>query len=223
MSAHAVDHTGTAAADGTPLVDVRNMSIRFPVGSGSFWGRDQRWVHAVSDVSFTIAKGTTLGLVGESGSGKTTTGRAVLRRIAPSSGSIHFRGQDITNTKGRELRELRRHMQLVFQDPYASLNPRMSVLELVAEPLFLRGAEHRALAGVEIGTGQHERAVAAGLRRSILPAVEHDHVRKRAECACRVMPLPAVERHDGDGFEAHLQRARALEAPSRVFCRVEAE
>lgn len=124
---------------GTPLVEVNHLSIRFPVGGAGFWGGTKRFVHAVDDVSFTIDSGTTLGLVGESGSGKTTTGRAVLRRIEATEGSIHFRGNDITHVKGRELRELRRHMQLVFQDPYASLNPRMSVLELVAEPLIIHG------------------------------------------------------------------------------------
>src|SRR5690606_8335953 len=121
------------------LVDVRNLSIRFPVGRTGFWGRQVQFVHAVEDVSFTIRRGQTLGLVGESGSGKTTTGRAVLRRLEPSAGSITFRGQDITAVKGEELRNLRRHMQLVFQDPYASLNPRMTVGEIVAEPLLVHG------------------------------------------------------------------------------------
>ena len=129
----------STAAPAAPLVEVKNLSIRFPVGGAGFWGATKRFVHAVDDVSFTIDGGTTLGLVGESGSGKTTTGRAVLRRIDATEGTVHFRGNDITHVKGRELRELRRHMQLVFQDPYASLNPRMSVLELVAEPLIIHG------------------------------------------------------------------------------------
>jgi len=123
----------------TPLVEVDRLSIRFPVGRTGFWGGQVHHVHAVDDVSFAIAPGETLGLVGESGSGKTTTGRAILRRVDPYSGTIKFRGADITNTRGRELRQLRRHMQLVFQDPYASLNPRMTVLELVAEPLLVHG------------------------------------------------------------------------------------
>ena len=123
----------------TPLVEVDRLSIRFPVGRTGFWGGQVHHVHAVDDVSFAIAPGETLGLVGESGSGKTTTGRAILRRVDPYSGTIKFRGADITNTRGRDLRQLRRHMQLVFQDPYASLNPRMTVLELVAEPLLVHG------------------------------------------------------------------------------------
>jgi peptide/nickel transport system ATP-binding protein len=128
-----------SAPDPDVLVDVRNLSIRFPVGRTGFWGRDTQYVHAVEDVSFSIPRGQTLGLVGESGSGKTTTGRAVLRRLEPSAGSVHFRGEDITHVKGEELRRLRRNMQLVFQDPYASLNPRMTVGEIVGEPLFVHG------------------------------------------------------------------------------------
>ncbi len=122
-----------------PLLAVEGLTVHFPVGRTGFWGRQRRFVHAVDHVSFDIAPGETLGLVGESGSGKTTTGRAILRRVAATDGTITFRGQDITNTKGEELRQLRRHMQLVFQDPYASLNPRMTVLDIVAEPLLVHG------------------------------------------------------------------------------------
>jgi peptide/nickel transport system ATP-binding protein len=130
----------TRALDATrPLVEADHLSIRFPIGRSGFWGGNVRYVHAVDDVSVTIGKGETLGLVGESGSGKTTFGRALLRRIEPSEGTIRFDGADITNVRGEELRALRRNMQLVFQDPYASLNPRMTVLELVAEPLVVHG------------------------------------------------------------------------------------
>ncbi len=135
--------TTAAPADG-PLLEVDHLSIRFPVSGGTFWGGQKRFVHAVDDVSFSIQKGTTFGLVGESGSGKTTTGRAVLRRITPTEGTIRFGGRDITQVTGKDLRELRRHMQLVFQDPYSSLNPRMSVLELVAEPLIVHGLAKNA-------------------------------------------------------------------------------
>lgn len=127
-----------------PLVQVDHLSIRFPVGSEGFWGKQKKFVHAVDDVSFSIERGTTLGLVGESGSGKTTTGRAVLRRIDATEGTIRFGGRDITQVRGKELRSLRRNMQLVFQDPYASLNPRMTVLELVAEPLVVHGLAKNA-------------------------------------------------------------------------------
>ena len=123
----------------TPLVEVDHLSIRFPVGRAGFWGKQVKYVNALDDVSFSIAKGETLGLVGESGSGKTTVGRAVLRRLTPTEGTIRFRGDDITETTGEPLRKLRRHMQLVFQDPYASLNPRKTILQLVGEPLIVHG------------------------------------------------------------------------------------
>jgi peptide/nickel transport system ATP-binding protein len=144
--------TRTDAADGGPggnLVEVDNLTIRFPVGRTGFWGNTKLEVHAVEDVSLTVGRGETLGLVGESGSGKTTIGRAVLRRIDPTAGTIRFDGQDITKVKGEALRRLRRRMQLVFQDPYASLNPRMSVLELVSEPLVVHGLARNADAARE--------------------------------------------------------------------------
>ncbi|MGH9212754.1 MAG: ABC transporter ATP-binding protein [Acidimicrobiales bacterium] len=137
------DATGSAGAgapsDADALVHVDGLTIRFPVGRAGFWGGTRLEVHAVEDVSLAIGRGETLGLVGESGSGKTTIGRAVLRRLTPTAGTIHFDGQDITQVKGEELRRLRKRMQLVFQDPYASLNPRMTVLKLVAEPLVVHG------------------------------------------------------------------------------------
>jgi peptide/nickel transport system ATP-binding protein len=135
----AAAHTAASPDLATPLVEVDHLSIQFPVGRSGFWGKQTRFVRAIDDVTLSIAKGETLGLVGESGSGKSTLGRAILRRTAPASGSIRFRGDDITTTSGEELRRLRRHMQLVFQDPYASLNPRKTVLQLVAEPLIVHG------------------------------------------------------------------------------------
>ena len=136
---------GPSDAGTGPIVAVDGLTIRFPVGRTGFWGRTQLEVHAVEDVTLTIGRGETLGLVGESGSGKTTIGRAVLRRLPPTAGTIRFDGQDITRVSGERLRRLRKRMQLVFQDPYASLNPRMTVLELVAEPLVVHGeARHAA-------------------------------------------------------------------------------
>ena len=134
---------GTAPSAAAPLLEVEGLTVRFPVGRAGFWGREQRFVHAVDDVSFSIPRGQTLGLVGESGSGKSTTGRAVLRRLDPVAGRICFQGRDITHVRGEELRKLRRHMQLVFQDPYASLNPRMTVLQIIAEPLMVHGLVRR--------------------------------------------------------------------------------
>ena len=121
-----------------PQVAVEHLSVRFSGGRAGFWGRRLE-VHAVSDVSLDIMPGETLGLVGESGSGKTTIGRAILRRAPITAGRLRFAGQDITEASGEALRQLRRHMQPIFQDPYASLNPRMTVLDLVAEPLVVHG------------------------------------------------------------------------------------
>jgi oligopeptide/dipeptide ABC transporter ATP-binding protein len=126
-------------ADSSPLVDVRNLSVRFPIAPTGVFSRSRSFVHAVEDVSFSIGRGETLGLVGESGSGKSTTGRAILRSTPIASGRVSFEGNDITDVSGAELRALRRNMQLVFQDPYASLNPRMTVLEIVSEPLIVHG------------------------------------------------------------------------------------
>jgi peptide/nickel transport system ATP-binding protein len=128
-----------------PLVRVTDLSVQFPVGRAGFWGRQLRFLHAVDGVTFDIAPGETVGLVGESGSGKTTTGRAILRRLEPSAGQIEFRGEDITHVAGEQLRRLRRHMQLVFQDPYASLNPRQKVADIVAEPLVVHGVVKRTV------------------------------------------------------------------------------
>ena len=136
----AVASTTESGVDpGPPIVEVDHLSIRFPVGRTGFWGREKQHVHAVDDITFDIRPGETLGLVGESGSGKSTTGRAILRRVDATEGTIRFRGEDITQRKGEQLRTLRRDMQLVFQDPYASLNPRLSVAEIVAEPLLVHG------------------------------------------------------------------------------------
>ncbi len=136
---------------GEPLVRVEDLTIRFPGGRAGFWGQTELEVHAVDGISFEIAPGETLGLVGESGSGKTTTGRAVLRRAPIRSGRIHFGGRDITDLAGKAKRALSRHMQLIFQDPYASLNPRMRILDLVAEPLIVHGlAENREEAVEEV-------------------------------------------------------------------------
>jgi peptide/nickel transport system ATP-binding protein len=133
-----LEHRNTAG-DTVPLVEVRGLTVRFDAGRSGFWGQRRLMVHAVEDVSLTVMAGETVGLVGESGSGKSTTGRAILRRVPVASGSIVFKGRDITRASARDLRPLRRHMQLVFQDPYASLNPRMRIRDIVAEPLKVHG------------------------------------------------------------------------------------
>src|SRR5271165_4317018 len=116
------------------LVEVRNLRKEFPI-KGGILSRQVASVKAVSDVSLKINKGDTLGLVGESGCGKSTLGRCIIRLLEPTAGSIHFEGKDITELKGEALRTLRRRMQIIFQDPYASLNPRMTVGSIIGEPL----------------------------------------------------------------------------------------
>lgn len=117
-----------------PLLEVKNLVKKFPIQGGLF-SRTVNHVHAVSDVSFSIPRGETLGLVGESGCGKSTLGRCVLRLLEPTSGSIIFDGTDVTKLSKYELRKMRRRMQIIFQDPYASLNPRMTIGDILEEPL----------------------------------------------------------------------------------------
>ncbi len=116
------------------LLDVKNLKVHFPVKHGLF-GRVHESVKAVDDVSFTIAPGETVGLVGESGCGKTTLGRAIVRLVEPTAGSILLDGEDITQMRGSLLRARRRKFQMIFQDPYGSLNPRMTVEQIVGEAL----------------------------------------------------------------------------------------
>ena len=133
----------------TPLVDVRNLIKEFPARGG--WFRRKAPVRAVDDVSFAIAPGETFGLVGESGCGKTTTGRCLLRLIEPTSGEIRFKDLNIRALSTGELRKARRHFQIVFQDPYSSLNPRMRVGAIVEEPLVIHRAGDRDTRRARVG------------------------------------------------------------------------
>ena len=118
----------------TPLLEVKHLKKHFPIKGGVF-SKTIGYVYAVDDINFTLEKGETLGLVGESGCGKSTTGRTILRLIEPTDGAIYFEGQDITTLDKSAMRALRREMQIIFQDPYASLNPRMTVGSIIGEPL----------------------------------------------------------------------------------------
>ncbi len=141
MTAASLDNGATVAgiADGgDPVLEVDGLVKHFSTG-GDFLGRNRSTVHAVDGVSFSIRRGETLGLVGESGCGKSTVSRLVLGLTRPTSGSIRFKGQEITHLRPRRLRPVRRDMRLVFQDPYASLNPRMTVGDIIGEPFRIHG------------------------------------------------------------------------------------
>ncbi len=132
--------TGTA---GTPLVEVQNLVKHFPITQGILIQRQVGAVKAVDDVSFEVMKGETLGIVGETGCGKSTTARLLCRLLDPTSGDIRFEGESIAGRKGPELKALRREMQMIFQDPYSSLNPRKTVGSIIAEPYSI----HKMLTG----------------------------------------------------------------------------
>jgi oligopeptide/dipeptide ABC transporter ATP-binding protein len=129
----------TDANGNSALVAIEHVKQYFPIKSGIVVDRTVGHVHAVDDVTFDLREGETLGLVGESGCGKTTLARTIMRLLEPTGGMIRFRGQDISHARQRELRSVRREMQLVFQDPFASLNPRKRVAQIIGQPLKLHG------------------------------------------------------------------------------------
>jgi peptide/nickel transport system ATP-binding protein len=128
------DKEAALTKPGDVILEVKNLVTQFPIKGGIF-GRTVDQFKAVDGVSFQLRKGQTLGLVGESGCGKTTLGRTILRLVEPAAGNIIYHGKDITNVYGEELRQLRKKMQIIFQDPYSSLNPRMTISEILTEPL----------------------------------------------------------------------------------------
>ena len=135
----------TAASGAAPtqnddiLLEVKDLKMHFPVSSGMLFQRTTAYVKAVDGVSFTVKRGETLGLVGESGCGKTTTGRCILQLYKPTAGQVIFEGQDLTSLKTKQMRAMRREMQVIFQDPYSSLNPRMTAGNIIGEPLIVHG------------------------------------------------------------------------------------
>ena len=151
------------------LLRVNNLVKHFPIRRGLV-GRAREWVRAVDDVSFTLGRRQTLGLVGESGCGKTTVGRTILRLIPATSGEVWFQGESVLGLSGRRLRVLRRGMQIIFQDPYASLNPRMTVASIVGEPLVI----HRLARGGAIRDRVAELLTRVGLPTSALDRYPHE-------------------------------------------------
>lgn len=132
------------------LLRVEDLKVHFPIRKG-MWGKDKGRVRAVDGVSFSLKPGETLGIVGESGCGKTTTGLAVMRLIQPTSGKITFLGRDISRVPYSQLREIRKQMQIIFQDPYSSLNPRMTLNQILNEPMRIHGAYRGAERAERIG------------------------------------------------------------------------
>jgi peptide/nickel transport system ATP-binding protein len=133
----AAEQADRAAAP--PILEVKNLVKHYPLTGGGLIRRRVGDVHAVCDISFSLRPGETLGLVGESGCGKSTTGKTVLQLTPPTSGQVNFKGEDLVGKTRKQLRQVRRNLQVVFQDPYASLNPRIPVNDIVAEPLQIHG------------------------------------------------------------------------------------
>jgi oligopeptide transport system ATP-binding protein len=151
------------------ILRVDNLKMYFPIRSGVFQ-RHAGDIKAVDDISFEIITGETLGLVGESGCGKTTTGRAIIRLYNPTGGHVYFEGQDMADLKGEALRKMRRKMQMIFQDPYASLNPRMSVYGIVSEPLTV----HHIVSGQEKKDRVAELMELVGLNPGLMNRYPHE-------------------------------------------------
>jgi oligopeptide transport system ATP-binding protein len=170
------------------LLSVRNLVKNFPI-QGGFFSREVASVKAVSGVSFDIRKGETLGLVGESGCGKSTLGRCILRLIEPTQGQVIFQGQDMIGLKANELRRLRRNMQIIFQDPYASLNPRMTIEDTLAEPLKI----HKICSSRQGRTQRIYKLLdRVGLRREALSRYPHEFSGGQRQRICIARAL-AVE------------------------------
>ncbi len=152
------------------LLKVENLVKYFPIKRGIVIQREVGAVHAVDDVSFDIKPGETLGLVGESGCGKSTTGRTILQLYKPTSGHVYFEGEDLAKMHGEHIRKMRRRMQMIFQDPYASLNPRMTVEEIIGEPMIV----HNAARGQQIRDRVKQLLNLVGLSSGLVDRYPHE-------------------------------------------------
>jgi oligopeptide/dipeptide ABC transporter ATP-binding protein len=163
------------ASQAPPLLDVEHLVVHFPIKRGVLFDRTVGHVHAVSDVSLTLAEGETLGVVGESGCGKTTLVRAIARLVDATDGAIRFRGEDITRAGRRALVPVRRELQMVFQDPQASLNPRKRVGQIVGAPLRLQGADGNGNGdGPDVGARVRELLERVGLHAEHVNRFPHE-------------------------------------------------
>ena len=169
------------------LVVVNNLVKKFPI-KGGILGREVAAVQAIQGVSFTIKKGETLGLVGESGCGKSTLGRCILRLIEPTSGEVFFNGENVLGYNADELRRIRRKMQIIFQDPYASLNPRMTVGNIIAEPIRIHGLAK----GPDVTKRVEKLLDLCGLRREAINRYPHEFSGGQRQRICIARAL-AVE------------------------------
>jgi len=174
------------------ILQVENLKKYFPIRRGVFQ-RHVGDVKAVDGVSFDVYRGETLGLVGESGCGKTTTGRTIIRLYEPTGGHVHFQGADLAAVRGAPLRQMRRKMQMIFQDPYASLSPRMSVLGIVGEPMEV----HRVASGKEKKDRVAELLELVGLDPAFMNRYPHEF---------------------SGGQRQRIGLARSLALPAREFC-----
>jgi oligopeptide/dipeptide ABC transporter ATP-binding protein len=161
--------TPTSSGNGTELMKVNHLRVLFPVKSGLIIDRTVAHVHAVDDVSFSLTEGETLGVVGESGCGKTTLIRTLVHLVSATSGEISFRGTDITKASRRTMQPIRREMQMVFQDPQASLNPRKRIAQILATPLKLRGVP-----GSDIESESRQLLERVGMRQEHLSRYPHE-------------------------------------------------
>jgi oligopeptide transport system ATP-binding protein len=153
-----------------PLLRVEHLVKHFPIKKGIVFQRQVAAVHAVDDISFDIFKGETLGLVGESGCGKSTTGRSILQLCKPTSGHVYFEDKDLTQLPDEQMRQLRQKLQIIFQDPYASLNPRMTVEEIIGEPLII----YRVARGNEVRERVKELLNLVGLSSAVVDRYPHE-------------------------------------------------